>query len=552
VTRLLLVLALPISFAAKAGTLVFATNLHMTARSTPTTLLQEALGQAQLGLKSEDFKQLEVKESLLGRHYSYQQMLNGLPVENALVTISVDHKGEAYKLYHSLVTVAQKAASPAVPLLSAEQAMELAWDLLAIDGELTALPTARLVFDQDLRLTYKILLAVSSPSAGMEVTIDARTGALIENVAATLPRMKRELTAKPRATKRAFATLAEARASFAEKNPKSLLAVALTAKGTAQVFNPNPVASLNRDDLQDTTPSRDFTSAYRTTDLLDITFSNGVYSLQGPKIKLIDFEAPRVAPATSTDGHWVFERQNLAFMDAMTYHHIDQSMRYIESLGFVGSKAVFSSPLEADANGVNGDDNSYYFPAQRRLSFGHGCVNDNEDSEVILHELGHAIHHHINPRWYAGDSGAMGEGFGDYWGASYSAEMEPAMDEKIMNWAFKWDGHNNCWPGRRLNATNLRYQAGRNYAAHGQVSGGVADEIWSTPLFQAFLELHRERQVARGDIDKIILEAQFGLGYALSMPDMARSIMQTAKRLYPNQDFDQVYLKHFKIQGILP
>jgi hypothetical protein len=33
-----------------------------------------------------------------------------------------------------------------------------------------------------------------------------------------------------------------------------------------------------------------------------------------------------------------------------------------------------------DSDGNNGDDNSYYSPALKRLSFGHGGVDDDEDA----------------------------------------------------------------------------------------------------------------------------------------------------------------------------
>jgi hypothetical protein len=234
----------------------------------------------------------------------------------------------------------------------------------------------------------------------------------------------------------------------------------------------------------------------------------------------------------------------------MTYLHIDRSIRYIESLGFTGSKVIFPKSLQVDANAVNGQDNSYYSPSSRSLAFGHGGVDDNEDSEVILHELGHAIHHHINSSWNGGDTGAMGEGFGDYWAASYTVTTDGGMDTN-PNWVFKWDGHNSFWPGRKLDATSLRYNPRRTYGAHSPTDdGGESDELWSTPVFQAFLELYKAG-VPKADIDKIILEAHFGLGSGVKMPQMATSIVKTAKMLFPNNDYDQVFMKHFKLMNIL-
>ena len=152
-------------------------------------------------------------------------------------------------------------------------------------------------------------------------------------------------------------------------------------------------------------------------------------------------------------------------------------------------------------------------------------MDDNEDSDAILHELGHAIQHHINSNWMGGDTGAMGEGFGDYWAASYSVTTENGMDTNV-NW-YSGDGHNDCWPGRKLDSFKIAYDSNRSYSAHSQVNGGVSDELWSTRI-PGIPELLSG--VPRADIDKIILESHFGLGYGVKMSEMARSIVKQLKR----------------------
>ncbi len=148
-----------------------------------------------------------------------------------------------------------------------------------------------------------------------------------------------------------------------------------------------------------------------------------------------------------------------------------------------------------------------------------------------------------------GDTGAMGEGFGDYWAGSYSVTTDGGLDGNV-NWVFKWDGHNSCWPGRKMDSFSPAYDSARSYSAHSNVNGGISDELWSTPVFQAFLELYKSG-VARADIDKIVLESHFGLGSGVKMPVMATSIVKTAKALFPAKNYDQVFLKHFKKQKIL-
>lgn len=543
-------LSLVFPLAAQAGNLIYpksAINLQNKSGNS----LQLVSDQLDLGLNSAEFKLVDTKTSLLGNHYYYQQVVNGVEVEGSQVVISADQNGEVMKVYNASSEVSLKSKRSAIPFISESMALETAWKKLQVNGALIDSPVVKLVYDQNMTLVYKINLSVSSPLGHYSVVVDAQNGKVLEVSDAALPRMKRAEAPMRLKGKAQFGSFSQALKSFeVQKISKSLsLESAKFVNGTAQVFDPNPVVTLNRTDLQDTTAASVFAPAYRNEDLKDITFANGVYSLKGPKVTLLDFESPAVAPSTSTDGNWVFERKNVAFNDAMTYLHVDRSVRYIESLGFTGSKAVFPKSLEIDANGVGGADNSHYVPSSRRLAFGHGCVDDNEDADVILHELGHAIHHHINPSWFGGDTGAMGEGFGDYWAASYSVTTQGGMDAKV-NWVFKWDGHNNCWPGRKLDAFTPVYDTTRSYSAHSQVNGGISDELWSTPIFQAFLELYKNG-VSRGDIDKIILEAHFGLGSGVKMPTMATSIVKTAKALFPTKDYDQVYLRHFKKQKIL-
>lgn len=537
----LLTLAFPLL--SNAGTILYPTTRVESITSNP---LQSASAQFNLGLNPSSFVLKQTKQSLLGKHYHYQQVQNGREVLNAQVIVSVDKSNRIIKVFNGSEAVSKNTMASSLPFISQDMAMETLWSKLGARGELIGQPEVKLVYLGDMTLVYKISL---STSAGhWNATVDANHGDVLTLEDATLPRMKTEKEPVLFKARSIHSTFAKAMRAFEAKTEEEFFSITLAA-GTAQVFDPNPAVTLGNWNLQDDTEASVFAPAYTIQNLPEVTMKNGAYTLSGSKLAIVDFESPSVAPVTTTDGHWVFERGESGFTDAMTYLHLDRSMRYIESLGFTGSHAVFPKQIEVDSDGVNGQDNSYYLPYARRLAFGHGCVDDNEDADVILHELGHAIQHHINSSWGGGDSGAMGEGFGDYWAASYSVTRENGL-EGNYNWVFKFDGHNDCWPGRKLNAFTPVYDPKQSYYAHSQVNGGISDEVWSTPLFQAFLEMYRAG-VSKGDIDKVILEAHFGLGSGLKMPDMANAIVKTAKLLFPTKKYDQVFLKHFKKQNIL-
>jgi len=270
-------------------------------------------------------------------------------------------------------------------------------------------------------------------------------------------------------------------------------------------------------------------------------------------VDILNFESPNTAPSTTVDGNWTAQRGNNAFNDAMTYFHLDQNQRYMQSLGFTGATGIQEGPIQTDSDGLSGADNSHFIPGSNRMAFGHGCVDDNEDADVILHEYGHAIQHDISTNWFGGDTGAMGEGFGDYWAASYSY-VQPNGDTFFPDWVYTWDGHgtsNACWPGRILNATGAQYVHSTTYGAHSSIPGGyVSDELWSTPLFQALRTL-MDQGYTRDSVDQIVLEAHFGIGSGLKMRDMANLTIAAAQGLQPAENHANVFIEKFLIHNII-
>ncbi|MGB1973316.1 MAG: proprotein convertase P-domain-containing protein [Vibrio toranzoniae] len=246
--------------------------------------------------------------------------------------------------------------------------------------------------------------------------------------------------------------------------------------------------------------------------------------------------------------------QDTRFSQLMVFAHLDQSLRYISSLGF----DVFDSPLEFDGRGLSADNSTYYYGPKAVLFGIGGGSPDALDGDVILHELGHGIHYHIVKDWAYGHTGAIGEGFGDYWAGSFSfrTQYENAQtrgQEFEIDTVFNWDGYFGVRKTTRsLWNQRARYFRQAEYRPHESVAGELGDELWSTPLFQALkASVEQYGEVAFKEFDSIVLESMYGLGRGLKMHDLAESTLFTAKQLYPNRDYAEILKQKFDVHGLI-
>lgn len=508
-----------------------------------------------------NLERVGIRQSLIGSHTRYRQMLNALPVEGAEIIVSQRKTdGSVYQVYNNTYPV-ETPVPAAKKIISKDEALQKAWNHLRVHGRLKTLPGADLIYvpyKTGFKLVYKTLIAVDAPFGYWEHKIDALSGEVIsvrrheinEKYAADdVP----DFSAYTGAVTSLQDELSRLKAAAVQPGAKVSPADRKTSvDGTALVFDPDPRTTLANDALVDSSPAASFNAAYFTKTLKGITLDVGVYSLEGPWVTITNFDLPNTLPSTTVNGNWTATRGNNAFNDAMCYFHIDQNQRYLQSLGYSNAASIQAVSIPVDSDGVNGDDNSYYIPSQNALAFGHGGVDDDEDADVILHEYGHAITYDTTPSFGGGDSGAIGEGFGDYWGASYSwtctngSTYHPA-------WAFSWDGHSvDTWSGRFLDMTNLTYDHSHTYTAHEYISGisNYSDQLWGTPIYQAFRDLIALGR-PRTEIDTIIIESFFGVGYGVKMRDMANATVAAATELFPSGQHADVFYTRFKNQLIL-
>lgn len=222
-------------------------------------------------------------------------------------------------------------------------------------------------------------------------------------------------------------------------------------------------------------------AARSSVSLLDITFSGGQYSLDGPFAVIVDSESPSTGLFAQASNAFNFDRSEQGFEAVNTYYHVDKCMRYINNtLGISVMPRQHTGGVRFDPHGVNGSDNSHFSPGSGEIAFGEGCVDDAEDADVIIHELGHGIHDWLTN---GSTSNHFGEGTGDYIAQSYSWALNQwTTADASYHYMFHWDGHNNCWNGRVTNTSKVYSDfanpAGNNVHANG--------EIWSAPLMEIY------------------------------------------------------------------
>ncbi|MGN5024893.1 M36 family metallopeptidase [Bacillus cereus group sp. MYBK101-2] len=267
------------------------------------------------------------------------------------------------------------------------------------------------------------------------------------------------------------------------------------AEGSGKVFLPNPVVS------------------------------------SGSKVGLKDNnDADSTALTKSTNLQFNYTRANDSFEDVMSYYHIDTLQRYIQSLGF---KNINNRSIKVNVNGTTAD-NSFYSPTTKALTFGTGGVDDAEDAGIIAHEYGHSIQDNQVPGFgSSAEGGAMGEGFGDFLGATYEDAVSTTGYGKAC--VGEWDAtaYSSSDPTclRRLD-TNKVYPKDITNEVHDD------GEIWAQGQYEM------AQAFGRDVATKIILQSHWSLTPNSKFSDGAKAIKQADALLYGGQhaaDIDRIW-----------
>ncbi len=424
---------------------------------TPEDMARQYLAAAAgvLGLGQPDTADLAVhavRPGPSGTVVRFRQTVGGIPVYGPDLAVKLDRDGVVTFVvsgYRPDLALGDQAA----PAVAAAAARDAAAGYLGVQGG-TAWETTRLVVfpgAAGARLAWQVDLAARvAPAGEWRVMIDAATGEVFG---------------------------AEDRAFYGT-----------TVDGTATVFDPDPLSSATADygdpgyvDGSDADTPQLVAEIFGRT-LLDITDNAGTFSLVGPWAECVDWANPFKGCFSQGSSAWTFTRDPDAFEAANTYYHIDTYMRYLNvTLGLLLEPHQYPGGVQYDPHGFNGADNSSYSSGTGRLQFGEGGVDDAEDADVVVHELGHGLHD-----WATGGSlsqvQGLSEGVGDFAAAEYSRSFGQWLPaDPAYHFVFSWDGHNPFWPGRLSNWTATRtYPADLSGQIHtdGQFWSSCNMEVW--------------------------------------------------------------------------
>lgn len=302
--------------------------------------------------------------------------------------------------------------------------------------------------------------------------------------------------------------------------------IAMNDKVDAMVFDPNPTVRSGKAYGQ-TTGYNDnnngdnefFNSMLAKVELQDVQKSGAQYKLSGKYVQITDHESPANPDCSTTTPTMNYSRSKPCFDAVTVYYFIDKSLRYLnEKLGIQAMPFQYQGGVKADPHGLNGDDNSHYDPSSGELAFGEGGVDDAQDHDVVLHELGHGIHDWVTHGHLSQNQG-LSEGTGDYWAISYARQfMKPG--HVAWNWSFSYDGHNEFWPGRVSNIA-ANYPAGAGGAIH------TAGQLWATSCLLVWDAIGKEKT------DKIFWSGMAMLTSSSNQNDAANAVVKAAGQLYP-------------------
>jgi hypothetical protein len=306
--------------------------------------------------------------------------------------------------------------------------------------------------------------------------------------------------------------------------------------GTAKIYDPSAAVEKNESPTSlvdgDDADTAELTALRTTVSLPRI--KSGQTCLKGKWVEAVLYDIAKKVCKSSLD--WSSTtRSKDAFEALMAYFHIDRAQKYIQSLGFKSSNlnAINDRVQKVLVDAID-DDNSFYSPGTRKLTFGIGGVDDAEDADVIIHEYGHSIQDNQVPGYGTGLEGrALGEGFGDYLAAAASTELSGApapWNVCIFDWdGISWgSGTPKC--GRRADIADTTLAARKTFCGPSNIH--CVGQIWSTSLYKLRTAIGDDSD-GKNAMDRIVLFSHFLELTGVDFAAAANAVLCADEAWYP-------------------
>jgi len=468
--------------------------------------------QLELSADEKSLRMIQDVTTPVRRVVRYQQCHEGIPIVDRAVVVQVDTAGRVKQmdLSHEPTSMMEHIAAPAadgVATLSPEAALQAALrhlDTPALRMEPGEPQRVYYPTGEQLRLAYQALIPTREPAHDWRVIVDAYSSEILE---------RRDLL--------------------------------LRVDGAGLVFDPNPVVTANDNTFRDPlasagscgfggTPLATIDGQRVTRTLRDITLAGGIHKLEGPFVRIVNFDAPAHLPPTEASATaFNYSSADPRFEAVNVYYHIDTVQRYIQSLGIT---TAHNSPIPADAHDNSNGGGAFFSPLDGGLHFGDSglCNPDRgEDGDVALHEYGHAIQNYQVPGWGVRsavtgreETRAMGEGFGDILACIFFAERAGGFQREVFeDWIFGDMGGLRRVDGTKVYPTDWRNRVHDD------------GEIWSAALWNIYRSIGgdsadpQERLAAGDALLKTVILSHHLLAPDASMPDGAEAVMNTNAEL---------------------
>ncbi|MBU1064791.1 right-handed parallel beta-helix repeat-containing protein [bacterium] len=442
-----------------------------------------------------DLKPIQTIESPSGKHITFLQTYQGIPVFGTETVVSINKNNRITMVVNGNTDITDLKSTNAD--ISSEKAIEKAFEKVNVDeSTLIALPRCDLYIYQDslscANLAWKVNFGAGKPPGDWQIFIDAISGEVlkIEDISVNY------------------------------------------VNGQGKVFNPDPISSLSDASLTDQNDAdyQELQGAYKTVTLTNLNDPvGGVFCLQGKYAKSVNKQYPDYTPVTSTTPSFNYNRSQLGFEEVNIYYHLNTIREYIGSLGFhpqFEDQGILKDYICFDAHDYTGS----HYSTWGYITLGDGCVDAGEDQDVVAHEYGHAIHDAFMAEYgFSGDQLGVSEGIGDYLAISYRRTLSSFQPDKI----FPWDGNGESWSGRALEA-DYNYYDNWLFPPDGLSSEEIIymkGTLWASTM----MDVEENGSIGRNIATTLLLDGVSHVSISSPVHDVIYGMLQADRDLYDGE-----------------